>query len=64
MKALKMRRLEAKDRKCYLQAFENNSLVGVRSPIAEPVVMHKKYKVMQWLNTECIQNSVYLETCL
>jgi hypothetical protein len=64
MKALKQRRLEAKERKCVVQAFGNNSAIGERGLAAEPDVMCKKHNGMQKPVTECTFDSVYFKTCL
>jgi hypothetical protein len=64
MKALKQRKSEAKDKKCDVRAFENNSAVGVRGPAAETNVNNKNTNDRQRPDTECTTDSVYLETCL
>jgi hypothetical protein len=62
MKALKQCKLEAKERKCDVQAFENHFSICVRCLTAEPDVMRKKHNGMQKSDTECTKDSVYLET--
>jgi hypothetical protein len=64
MKALKQRKSEMKDGKCDVRAFENNSTVSVREPVAETEVSNKNTYDRQRPDTECTNDSVYLDTCL
>jgi hypothetical protein len=52
------------DLKCDMQAFENNSVVGVRRPAAETEVSNTKTYDRQRRDTECTTDSVCLNTCL
>jgi hypothetical protein len=63
-KVLKQRRSETKNRKCDVQAFENNSAVGVRRPAADINISNKNTNDMQRPDTECNNDIIYLETCL
>jgi hypothetical protein len=61
---INQRRFETEGVRCGIQAFENNSAVGERSPVAETEARSTILNDRQRVFTECTNDSVYCKTCL